>query len=213
MYSFDLRSSSGQHWRDTNSLGERGYVFYEETPHACRSSLNLEPVEGRDGGRYRCRVDYRVSPTRNTRIKLKLVARPGLPTISTEAGVELASHTPPHPPGQDLRLHCQVGGGVVRAGVYRAVLQVRGGEPTPTLSWRLAGSPVQPVSHSVDSVAGTVRSTVVVPDLSPAHQGAELSCTAANSDLVPAQTTAVSLQLLLPPVRAKAAVTIIILSQ
>jgi len=82
IYSFDLRSSTGQHWRDTNSLGERGYVFYEETPHACRSSLNLEPVEGRDGGRYRCRVDYRVSPTRNTRIKLKLVARPGLPSIS-----------------------------------------------------------------------------------------------------------------------------------
>ena len=154
MYSFDLRSSSGQHWRDTNSLGERGYVFYEETPHACRSSLNLEPVEGRDGGRYRCRVDYRVSPTRNTRIKLKLVARPGKPSISTEAGVELASHTPPHPPGQDLRLHCQVSGG----------------DPTPSLTWRLAGSPLQPVAHTVDSQAGTVRSTVVIPSLGPQHQ-------------------------------------------
>ena len=31
-FSFDLRSSSGQHWKDTNTLGERGYVYFEESP-------------------------------------------------------------------------------------------------------------------------------------------------------------------------------------
>ena len=73
--SFDLRSSSGrgQHWKDKGVLAERGYVYYEETPHSCRSSLNLDPVVEGDGGQYRCRVDYETSPTRNTRIKLKLV--------------------------------------------------------------------------------------------------------------------------------------------
>jgi hypothetical protein len=30
--SFDLRSSSGQHWKDTNTLGDRGYVYFEESP-------------------------------------------------------------------------------------------------------------------------------------------------------------------------------------
>ena len=30
-------------------------------------------VEAGDSGQYRCRVDYEVSPTRNTRIKLKLI--------------------------------------------------------------------------------------------------------------------------------------------
>ena len=53
--------------------GERGYVFYEESPHSCKSSLNIEPVSVDDSGQYRCRVDYDTSPTRNTRIKLKLV--------------------------------------------------------------------------------------------------------------------------------------------
>ena len=33
----------------------------------------MEPVEAGDTGQYRCRVDYETSPTRNTRIKLKLV--------------------------------------------------------------------------------------------------------------------------------------------
>ena len=75
VFSFDLRSSSGggQHWKDEGVLAKRGYVYYEESPHSCRSSLNLDPVVGGDGGQYRCRVDYETSPTRNTRIKLKLV--------------------------------------------------------------------------------------------------------------------------------------------
>ena len=65
-------------------MAERGYVYYEETPHSCRSSLNLDPVVAGDGGQYRCRVDYETSPTRNTRIKLKLVGK--------------FSHFPPWPP-------------------------------------------------------------------------------------------------------------------
>ena len=75
VFSFDLRSTGGggQHWKDSEVLGERGYVYYEETPHSCKSSLNLEPVVAADSGQYRCRVDYETSPTRNTRIKLKLV--------------------------------------------------------------------------------------------------------------------------------------------
>ena len=87
-FSFDLRSSSGQHWKDINTLGERGYVYFEESPKTdysspqssvngkvWKSSLNIDPVEPSDAGRYRCRVDFDISPTRNTRIKLKLVGK------------------------------------------------------------------------------------------------------------------------------------------
>ena len=75
--SFDLRSSSGpgQHWKDDKTLGDRGYVLYEESPRICKSYLNLERLVPGDSGQYRCRVDYQVSPTRNTRIKLKLVGK------------------------------------------------------------------------------------------------------------------------------------------
>ena len=77
LFSFDLRSQteSGKHWKDDRTLGNRGYVFYEEIPHSCKSYLNIEPVTAGDSGQYRCRVDYEVSPTRNTRIKLKLIGK------------------------------------------------------------------------------------------------------------------------------------------
>lgn len=76
-FSFDLRSQSesGKHWKDDRTLGNRGYVFYEEIPHSCKSYLNIEPVIAGDSGQYRCRVDYEISPTRNTRIKLKLIGK------------------------------------------------------------------------------------------------------------------------------------------
>ena len=47
IFSFDLRSKagSGEHWRDHATLGDRGYVFYEESPHSCKSYLNIEPVQ------------------------------------------------------------------------------------------------------------------------------------------------------------------------
>ena len=61
--------------KNNPNAGERAFVYYEETPHSCKSSLNLEPVLGGDSGQYRCRVDYDTSPTRNTRIKLKLVGK------------------------------------------------------------------------------------------------------------------------------------------
>ena len=37
-FSFDIRSSSGQHWKDINTLGERGYVYFEESPKTDYSS-------------------------------------------------------------------------------------------------------------------------------------------------------------------------------
>ena len=56
-------------------------MFYEESPHSCKSSLNIEPVSVEDSGQYRCRVDYDTSPTRNTRIKLKLVGNDNNPFL------------------------------------------------------------------------------------------------------------------------------------
>ena len=56
-------------------------MFYEESPHSCKSSLNIDPVSVEDSGQYRCRVDYDTSPTRNTRIKLKLVGNDNSPHL------------------------------------------------------------------------------------------------------------------------------------
>lgn len=189
IYSFDLRSapSDGQHWKDHNTLGERGYVFYEESPHSCKSSLNIDPVSVEDSGQYRCRVDYDTSPTRNTRIKLKLVARPTKPVVFSEDGLQILHRTKPVKVGGDLKLYCTS----------------EGGDPPPSLSWRKAKVPLSAVGQDVDSLSGRVTSTVVISGLTPEDQGAMVTCTADNSVLIQPQTATVLLDVIVPPVRAK----------
>ena len=45
-------------------------------------------VEAGDSGQYRCRVDYEVSPTRNTRIKLKLVGEQLLVVVEVDSAIQ-----------------------------------------------------------------------------------------------------------------------------
>lgn len=189
IYSFDLRSpsSDGQHWKDHNTLGDRGYVFYEESPHSCKSSLNIEPVSVPDSGQYRCRVDYDTSPTRNTRIKLKLVARPTKPVIYSDDGMEILHRTRPVKLGANLKLYCTS----------------EGGDPAPSINWRRGGVPVSAVGQDVDNISGRVTSTAIISGLKLSDQGAQVTCTADNSALIQPQTTSVILDVIVPPVRSK----------
>jgi len=200
IYSFDLRSSSGQHWKDINTLGDRGYVYFEESPKTdyssskssvngkvWKSSLNIDPVEPSDAGRYRCRVDFEISPTRNTRIKLKLVVRPTKPVIYSDDGQVLEFRTMPVPEGSDLKLYCKT----------------KHGDPTPTISWRKNQIPLNPVGLDTDAVTGRVISTIFLRNLDRSDQGAVVSCSVENSDLIAAQSVSVRIDILFPPVRAK----------
>ncbi len=72
--------SGGRHWRDRAALGSRARFEFRDTgmrsetgAAVVRASLVLEPLVGGDGGVYRCRVDFREAPTRNTRIELHLI--------------------------------------------------------------------------------------------------------------------------------------------
>ena len=44
-------------------------------PQVIASHLLVGPLREEDGGVYRCRVDFREAPTRNTRIKLNLISK------------------------------------------------------------------------------------------------------------------------------------------
>ena len=56
--------------------------------------------------------------------------------------------------------------------------------------------PVSPVGLDVDSLSGTVTSTILLTDIKLEDQGAQISCTADNSALIPAQTTTVILDII-----------------
>ncbi len=91
LYRYDLRGgdsppssplSGGRHWSDTGALGGRATFSFadsglrSETGAAITHSwLRLDPLRRDDGGVYRCRVDFREAPTRNTRIELNLISK------------------------------------------------------------------------------------------------------------------------------------------
>lgn len=59
------------HWSDEGTLGSRAYFDMTSEP----PGLVLQAVEASDHAEYRCRVDFRSSPTRNVRIQLEVIGK------------------------------------------------------------------------------------------------------------------------------------------
>lgn len=71
-YSFDVRGrafNKALHWSDPNIFGPRAYFVTVAKPAA----LTLDGVQLDDEGIYRCRVDFRNTPTRNFQINLTVI--------------------------------------------------------------------------------------------------------------------------------------------
>lgn len=70
--SFDVRGRSfnkALQWSDPNAFGPRAYFATVARPAA----LTLDTVQLDDEGVYRCRVDFKNSPTRNFQIRLSVI--------------------------------------------------------------------------------------------------------------------------------------------
>ena len=63
------QSEKDSHWNDKNHLNDRAFFRTVTEP----ATLNINHIEERDGGEYRCRVDFAKSPTRNSRIHLTVI--------------------------------------------------------------------------------------------------------------------------------------------
>ena len=70
--SHDSRGSGGRshEWSDFKTFGERVRFDLLTTP----SALVLERLRVQDEGLYRCRVDFKRSPTRNARANLTIIS-------------------------------------------------------------------------------------------------------------------------------------------
>lgn len=72
--SFDVRGrafNKALNWSDSNAVGPRAYFVTVTKPAA----LSLEAVQLDDEGIYRCRVDFKKSPTRNFQVNLTVIGK------------------------------------------------------------------------------------------------------------------------------------------
>ncbi|XP_045517545.1 nephrin-like [Pieris brassicae] len=125
LYSFDVRGRSfnkALHWSDPLAFGKRAYFVTMSRP----SSLTVEAVQLDDEGIYRCRVDFKNSPTRNFQIRLNVIVPPHQLLLYDEAGRDVAG----------------VVGPLEESGNFTLLCELRGGRPQPTLSWLINNTPV-----------------------------------------------------------------------
>ncbi|XP_050354112.1 neural cell adhesion molecule 1-like [Nymphalis io] len=181
IYSFDVRGRSfnkALQWSDPGAFGPRAYFATVARPAA----LTLSSVQLDDEGVYRCRVDFKNSPTRNFQIRLIVIVPPHQMLLYDKSGADVSGIVGPLVEGAALVLVCEV----------------RGGRPEPIVTWLIDGTPApQYIGEKTDN-------HVVVNRLELQHVKREdlnktFKCRASNTLLVPAQEKIVRLEINLPP--------------
>ncbi|XP_068157245.1 uncharacterized protein side-VI [Drosophila tropicalis] len=161
IYSYDTRGAHAgtpSHWRDEEVLEDRAVFRTHKEP----AELIINPVKEKDAGNFRCRVDFKLSQTRNSNVNLEVVVPPLQPNIFNERRLRIDSRAGPYEEGGSLEVTCVV----------------YGGSPPPTVTWLMNG---QLQNSVVDyTYDGTINSKLVVRNLSRIHQHAVYTCQASN---------------------------------
>ena len=72
--SYDARHGTwnlGARWSDDHQFGTRAYFQLSSSP----AELRVENIKENEAGLYRCRVDFKSAPTRNSLVNLTVLGR------------------------------------------------------------------------------------------------------------------------------------------
>ncbi|XP_050556217.1 hemicentin-2 [Spodoptera frugiperda] len=166
LYSFDVRGRSfnkALHWSDPLAFGRRAYFVTMSRP----SALTVDAVQLDDEGIYRCRVDFKNSPTRNFQIKLNVVVPPHQLLLYDEAGRDVAGVVGPLEEGGNFTLLCEL----------------RGGRPQPTLTWLINNKQID--DHTILKNDGKVIvSRISIGGAERSWLNTSIRCQATNTPLL-----------------------------
>ncbi|KPJ18124.1 Nephrin [Papilio machaon] len=181
IYSFDVRGRSfdkALQWSDPNVFGPRAYFVTVARP----AVLTLDTVQLDDEGVYRCRVDFKNSPTRNFQIRLTVIVPPHQLILYDKSGRDVSGVVGPLEEGNELVLICEV----------------RGGRPAPTVIWLIDGTPAtQYIGEKTDT--HVVVNRLELPHIKRTHLNTTFKCRASNTNLVSPQEKMVRLEMNLKP--------------
>ncbi|XP_023288397.1 nephrin [Orussus abietinus] len=181
IYSYDTRGKNAEqapHWKNKQYFEDRAYFRTLTEP----ASLNIERVEERDEGEYRCRVDFAKSPTRNSKIHLTVIVPPRTPNIIDEHGKTVTGEAGPYEEGGDMKLTCLVSGG----------------RPEPSVKWWRGETLLEPKDSRGD-FPDLRRNTLLVTGLTRSHSGAVFTCQASNDNVSQPVSASVTVRLHLRP--------------
>ncbi|CAH2045583.1 unnamed protein product, partial [Iphiclides podalirius] len=181
IYSFDVRGRSfikALQWSDPGAFGPRAYFATIARP----ASLTLSSVQLDDEGVYRCRVDFKNSPTRNFQIRLIVIVPPHQMLLYDKSGADVSGIVGPLEEGSALVLVCEV----------------RGGRPQPVVSWLINGTG-EPKFIGVKTDTHVVVNRLEIQKLHREDLNTTFKCRATNTHLVPPQEKAVRLEMNLLP--------------
>ncbi|ODM97669.1 Nephrin, partial [Orchesella cincta] len=177
---FDARGrglKTAKTWSSSAGFDERAAFQAGSYP----AHLLVNDLHVGDQGLFRCRVDFRYSPTRNALVNLTVVVPPTPPIIYDDLGREISSVVGPYVEGSDVILKCAVSGG----------------KPDPVVSWYVNGE-LEDSTYHVNRF-GDVINELAFRTLNRSHLGSQFSCRASNTRLIQPVEKSVVLDLNLKP--------------
>ncbi|KAG6801022.1 hemicentin-2 [Apis mellifera caucasica] len=184
IYSFDVRGRSfnkALNWSDSTVVGPRAYFVTMTKP----ATLSLEAVQLDDEGIYRCRVDFKNSPTKNFQVNLTVIVPPYQLLIYDTSGVVIGDTAGPFQVGVEFGLSCEV----------------RGGKPTPVVSWLVNEKEVDSKLEEIGK--NLVVSKLTIPQLRREHRNTTYKCRAWSTNLIPPLEKSILLDVYLKPLSVK----------
>ncbi|XP_063706128.1 uncharacterized protein LOC134835187 [Culicoides brevitarsis] len=182
LYSFDVRGrqfNQAKLWSSPEAFGPRAFFRTQSHP----AQLLIDDIQMSDEGVYRCRVDFRNSPTRNLKINFTVIVPPERPVIYDARRRDRTKLIEPYNEGTDVALICEVSGG----------------RPTPNVTWYLDNVVIDE-SYEVRADDGVVVNHLNYPNVGRQHVNARLVCVASNTNLTPPNNKVVILDVNLKPV-------------